>query len=130
MRCSFLPVRCPISSRGRRSSSTEVRRSTSKPAMQHADSFILLTGATGLLGRSLLRDLTAAGRRVAVVVRSSKTASAACGRAGFSKLNSTSARRRETTTNAARSSPRRRRPRPTSSTSAPFTARVLSWVIL
>jgi thioester reductase-like protein len=41
------------------------------------DSYLLLTGATGLLGRSLLRDLAAAGRRVAVVVRGSKTAAAA-----------------------------------------------------
>jgi thioester reductase-like protein len=41
------------------------------------DSYILLTGATGLLGRSLLRDLAAAGRRVAVIVRGSKTAGAA-----------------------------------------------------
>jgi thioester reductase-like protein len=42
-----------------------------------SDFHILLTGATGLLGRSLLRDLAAAGRRVAVVVRGSKTAAAA-----------------------------------------------------
>ena len=42
-----------------------------------SDSHILLTGATGLLGRSLLRDLAAAGRRVAVIVRGSKTAAAA-----------------------------------------------------
>jgi thioester reductase-like protein len=42
-----------------------------------SDSSILLTGATGLLGRSLLRDLAAAGRRVAVIVRGSKTAAAA-----------------------------------------------------
>ncbi|NBW85259.1 MAG: NAD-dependent epimerase/dehydratase family protein, partial [Planctomycetia bacterium] len=41
------------------------------------DSYLLLTGVTGLLGRSLLRDLAAAGRRVAVVVRGSKTAAAA-----------------------------------------------------
>jgi len=40
-------------------------------------SHILLTGATGLLGRSLLRDLSAAGLRVAVIVRGSKTATAA-----------------------------------------------------
>ena len=40
-------------------------------------SYLLLTGATGLLGRSLLRDLAAAGRRVAVLVRGSKTADAA-----------------------------------------------------
>ena len=39
-------------------------------------SFLLLTGATGLLGRSLLRDLTAAGRRVAVLVRGSRNAGA------------------------------------------------------
>jgi len=38
---------------------------------------ILLTGATGLLGRSLLRDLAAAGRRVAVIVRPGKSADAA-----------------------------------------------------
>ncbi len=43
----------------------------------HSDSYILLTGATGLLGRSLVRDLAAAGRRVAVVVRPGKTADAA-----------------------------------------------------
>ena len=41
-----------------------------------SDSHILLTGVTGLLGRSLLRDLAAAGRRVAVLVRGSKTAAA------------------------------------------------------
>jgi len=45
--------------------------------MTRHDSYLLLTGATGLLGRSLLRDLAAAGRRVAVVVRGSKTADAA-----------------------------------------------------
>jgi thioester reductase-like protein len=45
--------------------------------MQRRDSTILLTGATGLLGRSLLRDLAAAGRRLAVIVRGSKTAAAA-----------------------------------------------------
>jgi thioester reductase-like protein len=39
-------------------------------------SYILLTGATGLLGRSLLRDLAAVGRRVAVLVRPGKTTSA------------------------------------------------------
>jgi thioester reductase-like protein len=38
--------------------------------------YLLLTGATGLLGRSLVRDLSATGRRVAVLVRGSKTASA------------------------------------------------------
>jgi thioester reductase-like protein len=37
---------------------------------------ILLTGATGLLGRFLLRDLSARGRRVAVLVRGGKTADA------------------------------------------------------
>lgn len=37
---------------------------------------ILLTGATGLLGRFLLRDLSAQGRRVAVLVRGGKTANA------------------------------------------------------
>ena len=42
--------------------------------MPSHDSYILLTGATGLLGRSLLRDLAAAGRRIAVIVRGSKTA--------------------------------------------------------
>ncbi|MEY3206523.1 MAG: Linear gramicidin synthase subunit, partial [Planctomycetota bacterium] len=41
-----------------------------------ASSCILLTGATGLLGRFLLRDLTAQGRQVAVLVRGSKTAGA------------------------------------------------------
>ena len=41
------------------------------------DRYLLLTGATGLLGRSLLRDLSAAGRRVAVLVRGSRTATAA-----------------------------------------------------
>jgi len=45
--------------------------------MPNSDSYILLTGATGLLGRSLLRDLATAGRRVAVVVRPSKLAAAA-----------------------------------------------------
>ena len=45
--------------------------------MPNHDSYILLTGATGLLGRSLLRDLAAAGRRMAVIVRGSKTAAAA-----------------------------------------------------
>ncbi len=44
--------------------------------MSSHDSSILLTGATGLLGRSLLRDLAAVGRRVAVLVRPGKTASA------------------------------------------------------
>ena len=44
--------------------------------MRSNDSYLLLTGATGLLGRSLLRDLAAAGRRVAVIVRGSKTAGA------------------------------------------------------
>ncbi len=38
--------------------------------------YLLLTGATGLLGRSLVRDLAADGRRVAVLVRGSKTATA------------------------------------------------------
>lgn len=47
------------------------------PRTRDDDSYLLLTGATGLLGRSLLRDLAAAGRRVAVVVRGSKTAAAA-----------------------------------------------------
>lgn len=37
---------------------------------------ILLTGATGLLGRFLLRDLSEQGRRVAVLVRGGKTAGA------------------------------------------------------
>lgn len=41
-----------------------------------SSSCILLTGATGLLGRFLLRDLSTQGRRVAVVVRGSKTANA------------------------------------------------------
>ncbi|MBL6911304.1 MAG: SDR family oxidoreductase, partial [Pirellulales bacterium] len=38
--------------------------------------YLMLTGATGLLGRSLLRDLGAAGRRIAVLVRPGKVASA------------------------------------------------------
>jgi len=38
------------------------------------DAYTLLTGATGLLGRALVRDLAAAGRRVAVVVRGSAAA--------------------------------------------------------
>lgn len=42
-----------------------------------SDSYILITGATGLLGRSLVRDLAAAGRRVAVVVRPGKSGDAA-----------------------------------------------------
>lgn len=37
-----------------------------------ASDYILLTGATGLLGRYLLRDLLAKGLRVAIVVRPSK----------------------------------------------------------
>lgn len=41
------------------------------------DSYVLITGATGLLGRSLVRDLAAAGRRVAVVVRGGKGENAA-----------------------------------------------------
>ncbi|MBM4022431.1 MAG: SDR family oxidoreductase, partial [Planctomycetes bacterium] len=40
-------------------------------------SYILVTGVTGLLGRSLLRDLAAAGRRVAVIVRPGKSRDAA-----------------------------------------------------
>lgn len=44
--------------------------------MSSRDSYILLTGATGLLGRSLLRDLASVGRRVAVLVRPGKTAAA------------------------------------------------------
>jgi thioester reductase-like protein len=40
------------------------------------DSWILLTGATGLLGRFLLRDLLSQGRQVAVLVRGSKTVGA------------------------------------------------------
>lgn len=40
-------------------------------ALSSSDSYTLLTGATGLLGRALVRDLAAAGRRVAVVVRRS-----------------------------------------------------------
>ena len=39
--------------------------------------YLLLTGATGLLGRSLLRDLSWAGRRVAVLVRRNRAATAA-----------------------------------------------------
>lgn len=45
--------------------------------MTDRDRYLLVTGATGLLGRSLVRDLAAAGRRVAVLVRGSKTAGAA-----------------------------------------------------
>ena len=41
------------------------------------NSTILITGATGLLGRSLVRELAAAGRRVAVIIRPGKTADAA-----------------------------------------------------
>jgi thioester reductase-like protein len=37
---------------------------------------ILLTGATGLLGRYLLRDLLSSGRNVAVLVRRSRRQSA------------------------------------------------------
>jgi thioester reductase-like protein len=44
--------------------------------MSDPSSCILLTGATGLLGRFLLRDLSAQGRQIAVVVRGSKTADA------------------------------------------------------
>ncbi|MFM8803252.1 MAG: SDR family oxidoreductase [Planctomycetia bacterium] len=44
--------------------------------MPRHDSYLLITGATGLLGRSLVRDLAAAGRRLAVIVRGSKTADA------------------------------------------------------
>lgn len=44
--------------------------------MNDSSSCILLTGATGLLGRFLLRDLSAQGRQVAVVVRGNKTANA------------------------------------------------------
>ena len=40
-------------------------------------SYLLLTGATGLLGRSLLRDLSWAGRRLAVLVRPNRAATAA-----------------------------------------------------
>lgn len=43
------------------------------PSNEH---YLMLTGATGLLGRSLLRDLAAAGRRIAVLVRPGKVASA------------------------------------------------------
>jgi thioester reductase-like protein len=38
--------------------------------------YVLLTGATGLVGRHLLRDLLASGRQVAVLARSSKLQSA------------------------------------------------------
>ena len=44
--------------------------------MMDTDNYLLLTGATGLLGRSLVRDLSATGRRVAILVRGSKTATA------------------------------------------------------
>ncbi len=46
-------------------------------ARSSTDSYTLLTGATGLLGRALVRDLAAAGRRLAVVVRRSASTSAA-----------------------------------------------------
>ena len=39
--------------------------------------YILVTGATGLLGRYLLRDLLAKGRRVAIILRPSKKQSVA-----------------------------------------------------
>ena len=39
-------------------------------------SHILLTGATGLLGRYMIRDLILKGYSLAVLVRSSRTASA------------------------------------------------------
>lgn len=58
------------------SATTGAVESTDMSASGVSDSWLLLTGATGLLGRSLLRDLAAAGRRVAVVVRGSKTATA------------------------------------------------------
>lgn len=41
-----------------------------------SSSYILLTGATGLLGRFLLRDLSAMGKKVAVLIRSSPQQSA------------------------------------------------------
>lgn len=40
-------------------------------ALSSSDFYTLLTGATGLLGRALVRDLSASGRRLAVVVRRS-----------------------------------------------------------
>jgi uncharacterized protein YbjT (DUF2867 family) len=52
------------------------------------DKYLLLTGATGLLGRSLVRDLSATGRRVAILVRGSKTATAEEARAGVCELSS------------------------------------------
>jgi thioester reductase-like protein len=45
------------------------------PTSPPAD-YTLVTGATGLLGRALVRDLAATGRRVAVVVRGSAAAAA------------------------------------------------------
>ena len=42
-----------------------------------SDSYLLLTGATGLLGRCLVRDLAATGRRLAVVVRAGRDGNAA-----------------------------------------------------
>src|SRR2546428_652204 len=38
-----------------------------------APAYVLLTGATGFLGRHLLRELFAAGRRVAILVRDATT---------------------------------------------------------
>lgn len=43
------------------------------PRSAKSSDYILLTGATGLLGRYLLRDLLSAGHRVAVLVRDSRT---------------------------------------------------------
>ena len=41
-----------------------------------SEKYLLLTGATGLVGRYLLRDLLAAGQRVAVVVRPDRKSTA------------------------------------------------------
>lgn len=48
----------------------------SQKSSQPSCRYTLLTGATGLVGQYLLRDLLCAGERVAVVVRDSKTARA------------------------------------------------------
>lgn len=42
-----------------------------------SSAYVLVTGATGLLGRYLVRDLTTAGRRVAVLVRGDRLRTAA-----------------------------------------------------
>ena len=49
---------------------------TLRVSTDEADNFILLTGATGLVGQYLMRDLLASGDKVAVLVRPKKRASA------------------------------------------------------